>query len=154
MSETRAQPQPPRSLAELVERAKRMNVLSRPAFLAYFAETVLQLADDAARAAGAKDAAPTADAIERLERFRGGHKARSCSIDVDDGYGATCWSVVLRCEGGRNVDVTEADLMREAGGSADWPGLAAVIRRAIDKAEAGLAAPPAPAAPAPRQEAP
>lgn len=36
--------------------------------------------------------------IERLEKWNGGHKARSVSIEVDDGYGATCWRVTLTGE--------------------------------------------------------
>jgi hypothetical protein len=36
------------------------------------------------------------DAIEVLERWVNGHKARHVhAISIDDGYGATCWRVVL-----------------------------------------------------------
>ena len=33
--------------------------------------------------------------IERLENWNNGHKARSVQIEIDDGYGATCWRVHL-----------------------------------------------------------
>lgn len=35
------------------------------------------------------------NALERLERWKYGHKSRSVSIDIDNGYGATCWTVTL-----------------------------------------------------------
>jgi hypothetical protein len=33
--------------------------------------------------------------LERLEKWKSGHKARSVQIFIDDGYGATCWVVEL-----------------------------------------------------------
>lgn len=75
------------------------------------------------------------DALARLEAWRYGHKNRSVSIMIDDGYGATCWEVELTA-GKESVLVTEASIMEPR---SDWPGLAATIHAAIDKAEeAGL----------------
>ena len=33
--------------------------------------------------------------LQRLEKWKHGHKARSVKISIDDGYGATCWVVEL-----------------------------------------------------------
>lgn len=41
------------------------------------------------------------DAIEELEKWNSKHKARCCSIEIDDGYGATCWVVKLFGEKGK-----------------------------------------------------
>lgn len=41
------------------------------------------------------------DAIEKLEEWNSKHKARCCSIEIDNGYGATCWVVELHGEKGK-----------------------------------------------------
>lgn len=38
------------------------------------------------------------DVIERLENWRYGHKARAVLIEIDNGYGASCWTVTLHHE--------------------------------------------------------
>ena len=35
------------------------------------------------------------DSCDRLEDWNNGHKARSVSISIDNGYGASCWDVAL-----------------------------------------------------------
>jgi hypothetical protein len=86
------------------------------------------------------------DAIERLQSFLAGHKARSCTISIDNGYGATCWSMELYLEGRKMpLEASEAGIMRteeDAGRDPDWPGLAAVIHHGIDEAERLLGATP------------
>lgn len=37
--------------------------------------------------------------LERLEQWNYRHKAHAVSIDIDDGYGATCWTVTLYTTG-------------------------------------------------------
>ena len=44
------------------------------------------------------------DAITRLEEWKYANKGRWVEISIDDGYGATCWSVLL---GNRNVSRKE-----------------------------------------------
>jgi len=68
------------------------------------------------------------DAIERLEAWRNGDKSRCVEISIDDGYGGTCWVVSLGGTGGQ-LRMTEAEV------GDDWPGLAATIHAALDKAE-------------------
>ena len=46
------------------------------------------------------------NALERLEKWKNGHKCRSVTIDIDDGYGASCWAVTLR-EGKRKTTVCD-----------------------------------------------
>jgi hypothetical protein len=78
------------------------------------------------------------DAIQRLETFLHGHKARSVFISHDNGYGAACWLVELATEAGPGesgaVSVGEVELMNWEDRD-DWPGLTAVIHAAVDKAE-------------------
>lgn len=45
--------------------------------------------------------------IERLEKWKGGHKARAVTIGIDDSYGATMWQCELWHENGYTVG-TEA----------------------------------------------
>lgn len=40
------------------------------------------------------------NALQKLENWNSKHKARCCSIEIDDGYGATCWRVQLWGEKG------------------------------------------------------
>lgn len=88
--------------------------------------------DAALAQSGGGGGQPDDATLARLEKFKGGHKARACRISIDDGYGATCWAVELDVEGRGTVVVTEAEMMR---GGGDWPGLAAVINAALDTAE-------------------
>lgn len=75
------------------------------------------------------------DACDRLGNWVDGDKRHSVVIGHDDGFGASCWEVELYCDRDR-VSSSEAELMREM--KCDWPGLAAVIHAAIDKAEREL----------------
>lgn len=103
------------------------------------------------------------DAIAELEKWNSGHKARYVQIDIDDGYGATCWRVRLNGENNGEVHASEVQFFngdppanvvlarRElADGTVirpdgslftddgdDWPGLAATILAAIDHWNAG-----------------
>lgn len=45
--------------------------------------------------------------LKELEEFNHGHKARAVSLDIDDGYGATCWSLRLCNEKGKTITVSE-----------------------------------------------
>ncbi len=87
-------------------------------------------------------------AIKRLEVWKSKHKSRSVTIDIDDGYGATCWTVDLRY--GRKTHeffvASEAAFFNgepkdnvtfvlSPGSDDDWPGLEATIHAAIDLAE-------------------
>jgi len=96
------------------------------------------------------------DLIERLEKWNAGHKSRCAKIDIDDGYGATCWTVELHGNG-KYLRVAEASFwegepqgevpnkpgyfyyafMRDDEKSLcdDWPGLAKVLEYALEKAE-------------------
>lgn len=40
--------------------------------------------------------------LKELEDFVNGHKARSMSLSIDDGYGATYWELVLHNEKKKN----------------------------------------------------
>lgn len=101
------------------------------------------------------------DAIKRLEAWKCGSKSRWVKIGKDNGYGASCWEVELHagdyavlaaevnffecepqdnvvfvrwCKGDQYYQWTGAgyELLEDDG---DWPGLAATIHAAIDKAE-------------------
>lgn len=76
-------------------------------------------------------------ALELLERWwEGGNKSRSLQIWHDDGKGASCWSIEMSGNG-KEIEAHEIELMRQTG--CDWPGLAATIRLALQRAdEAGL----------------
>ena len=99
--------------------------------------------------------------IDRLEKWNHGHKARSVSIHIDDGYGATCWSVKLYHEHGcttaaevnfftcnddeggdaaYHVNARKEGVVFVRGGDddADWPGLAATITAALDAFDSGV----------------
>lgn len=86
------------------------------------------------------------DTIDRLEKFLHGHKARWVNIRIDDGYGATCWQVELTTEGKGVIRCAETNFITgkplpdcyvvvDGDELDDWPGLAATINLAIDKAE-------------------
>lgn len=100
-----------------------------------------------------------ADAIERLESWKCGHRARSVKIEKDNGYGASCWIVELCHEKGQ-TQAYEAQFMGYGHdpedqvrfitqalklgtvfvdwGEGDWPGLGRTIHEAIDAFEAGI----------------
>lgn len=84
--------------------------------------------------------------ITRLESWIAKHKGHSVSIDRDDGYGASCWTVDLF--GVRGADFGKIKAYESSGVNEDpdlvavwdrehndWPGLAAVIHAALDRAE-------------------
>lgn len=96
------------------------------------------------------------DAVDRLEKWKRGHKRRSVEIWIDDGYGATCWQVnlhgVLVSQADTPIDSTTVSAYDFGGDPKrpeptpfdvqvwdnekdDWAGLAAVIHGAIDRAE-------------------
>ena len=103
------------------------------------------------------------DAIAELETWKSKHKARSCSIHIDDGYGASCWVVELKGENKGEVHAAEVNFflgtptkntifvhfekldgtMVKSDGNIisdednDWPGLAATILAAIDHWNSG-----------------
>ena len=70
--------------------------------------------------------------IERLQAWKYGHKARSVTIQIDDGYGATCWTVDLTFERTGGVVRSYTSEMVLMGEDGDWPGLAATIAAALD----------------------
>lgn len=72
--------------------------------------------------------------LKRLEAWKAGHKSRRVIIDIDDGYGATCWRVDLHGKG-TEVLTEEITLRLIQGCGSDWPGLAATINAALDRAE-------------------
>lgn len=101
-----------------------------------------------------KDRLKGRDPLAELEAWNSGHKARSVQINIDDGYGATCWTVRLSGEDKRVVDAAECSFFcyrKEdvpaymvilvkgdepwmAGGEWEkWPGLGPVILAAIDR---------------------
>ncbi len=45
--------------------------------------------------------------LKLLQDWKHKHKARWCRIEIDDGYGATCWRLELRGEAGRLVYAAE-----------------------------------------------
>lgn len=72
------------------------------------------------------------DLLDRLEKWESGHKARSVSISIDNGYGASCWEVHLHHElidGRKETLVAEINMMGEPPN--DWPGLKAVLTEAL-----------------------
>lgn len=93
-------------------------------------------------------------AIERLEKWKAGHKSRSASISIDDGYGASCWTVSLRA-GSKLATAHEVCFWEDSGAGwpenvvfvnkqpdllegkdeDDWPGLEKTILAAVDLAE-------------------
>ena len=54
------------------------------------------------------------DAIERLETWKCGNRARSVKIHKDDGYGASCWVVEFKHEHG-NTQAYEAQFFSYPG---------------------------------------
>lgn len=97
------------------------------------------------------------DLISELEDWNNGHKTRSVDLSIDNGYGATCWSVKLSTENGVIV-VCETNFwqLKEPDGMignfpywkgknneyvffvvteddfVDWPGLRPTLERALD----------------------
>ncbi len=85
------------------------------------------------------------DTIRRLEEWQSKSKSHSVRIEIDDGYGATCWTVTLR-RGVSQIQAQEStgescrvmlggNVTLLVGGEGDWPGLEATINAAIDAAE-------------------
>lgn len=87
--------------------------------------------------------------LTRLENWKSGEKCRSVEINIDDGYGATCWEVALQ-RGKKSVLCVESTrepkdceriekdgnlFVRCPATDGDWSGLEAVINCAIDAAE-------------------
>lgn len=94
-----------------------------------WAASVIQSAIDAA--------CEERDALKRLESWKHAHKRRSVRIDIDNGYGATCWEVRLDGENAGFVEAFEhcgnqtdnrVSVMQDG---EDWPGLNATIMAAI-----------------------
>lgn len=98
--------------------------------------------------AGRTESTERPSAMQRLENWYAGHKARAVKIDIDDGYGAASWGVTLWMEGKRKVECYEAAGLPLEGADKfclynddpdckyeDWPGLEATIHAAIDRAE-------------------
>ena len=82
--------------------------------------------------------------LKRLEDFIDGHKARSCSLDIDDGYGASAWHVSINTEHGRieageglnrNTNPNAYGAFVYAKDQNDWPGLEATLELALDRAQ-------------------
>lgn len=91
--------------------------------------------------------------IERLENWKSGHKNRSVAIEIDDGYGATCWSVYLAA-GSVKIEAHEVSFfectpeqvpettvfvrppwVEDDDNDYDRPGLEQTINATIDRAE-------------------
>lgn len=88
--------------------------------------------------------------IKLLEDWKHSHKSRSVEISIDNGYGASCWEVILHWkdkegnkqeavgleaqfyEGVPRPNVTFVDWENH---NDDWPGLEPTIIAAINKAE-------------------
>ncbi len=92
------------------------------------------------------------NALEALEKWKRGSKARAVSITCDDGYGASCWVVDLYGSGKRKIhawevyffelkkedcppELTFARAPWEDDEDDDWPGLEKTIWAALKKAE-------------------
>lgn len=92
------------------------------------------------------------ETIQRLENWIFGHKRRWCKIGIKDGYGACCWHIELhdgKNENGTNKVIHAAEVnfltptspdvvyVQDADDETDptWPGLAATINAALNKAE-------------------
>ena len=94
------------------------------------------------------------DSIAALEKWKFKEKCRSVRIEIDDGFGATCWFVELH-RGKSTVHCSETNFItfdsvdptwHEKDGDlyccvergddmVGWPGLAETINRAIECAE-------------------
>jgi hypothetical protein len=85
------------------------------------------------------------DAIKRLEKWKNSSKCHSCEIKIDNGYGATCWSVHLYGGAGSSGAVVDAYECPFVSGEYpkhivfvcpenmdEWPGLAATIHTALN----------------------
>lgn len=88
------------------------------------------------------------DSCDRLEDWNNGHKARSVSIRIDDGYGASAWGIELYSEG-RKIVACEAafiQLGEPAGKIGETPywdgdeGAIVVFAKEPDRRWAGLKA--------------
>jgi hypothetical protein len=99
-----------------------------------------------AAAEAALSSAAATPLLLRLEEWRNGHKSRSAQIAIDDGYGATCWTVDLGGNG-KTVHAAEVSFSESedngapenvvfvAGEGNDWPGLHATLATAMDLAD-------------------
>ena len=94
------------------------------------------------------------EVIEQLEKWRNASKSRAVTIEIDDGYGATCWRVELH-QGKNAIHCSETNFVESEGVDPrwhehegdlwccvvdgdemnGWPGLAATIERALECAE-------------------
>ena len=90
------------------------------------------------------------NAIALLEDWKDGHKNRSVKIEIDNGYGATCWRVDLYIGNKPAVEASEVCFVmcqKEEIPShvvfvnnpweeheEDWPGLAKTIIAAVERA--------------------
>ncbi len=86
------------------------------------------------------------DPLAELEAWVAAHKANHCMIDIDDGYGATCWRVKLMQRGKEFAEAHETNfwspkhpeliVVEDGDGDADfeWPGLGPTILAALDEA--------------------
>ena len=70
--------------------------------------------------------------LERLEKWMFGHKARQGQIDIDDGYGATCWHVCLMSKDPDNNDLKVVQL---SWADDEELSLSDTINRALDKTQ-------------------
>ncbi|HSG72536.1 MAG TPA: hypothetical protein VLA12_19145 [Planctomycetaceae bacterium] len=84
--------------------------------------------------------------LTRLENWKAAERCRSVRIDIDDGYGATCWECELRRRknwvrcvestgGGERIEKDGNLFIRCPATDGDWSGLEAVINCAIDAAK-------------------
>jgi hypothetical protein len=98
------------------------------------------------------------NALEELEMWKSEHKSHAVEISIDDGYGATCWTVKLSGRDKKVVTASEASFfpippdkvppevvfvvppnVDETDEDWDWPGLGPTILAAVKRArELGL----------------
>jgi hypothetical protein len=84
--------------------------------------------------------------IDRLNNWVTAHKSHSAKIEIDNGYGATCWRVELHV-GKHVIHAAEVSFFEDGHYTPEnivyiasdidegWPGLAATIKAALDRAE-------------------
>jgi len=89
---------------------------------------------------------PMPSIVDELEDWLFGDKSRSISIEHDDGYGASCWSVTLG-QGSQKVVCEETSFISQKGVDPrwyehgqdlhtvasldDWPGLSKTVKHAL-----------------------
>lgn len=86
--------------------------------------------------------------IKELEDFNNGHKARSVTIHIDDGYGASCWTVELHNEKKRTIVAEECSFFEleepngKIGDISYWNGkdnaIVVFVDKDLDKSWPGL----------------